>query len=126
MGGHRGELRTRRQQRCQVEDQLDAKLREHAFEQSSIEDRARDLTIDLRNDRRLEAVQIESHDSAIAAFGQAIDQSMTDLTAGSCDQYNWFAHSASRPDYSGADVVVLRIHDRRAVAADAPSALIHL
>ena len=93
MRGHRCELRPRRQQRGQMKHQLDAKFRQHPLEHAAIEDRSRNLAIDLGGDRAVEPVQIERHDGAIAALGEPRDQPVANLAAGAGDEDNWFAHA---------------------------------
>ena len=80
--GHRRELGARRQQRREMEDQIDLELRHQALEQRLVDDRAGDLAIHLLRDRRVEPRDVEGDDAAIAALGEAIDQAVADFAAG--------------------------------------------
>ena len=69
--GDRRELRARRQQRGEVEDQLDPELGEHAFEHAAIEDRPGDLAVDLRRRWRIERRDVERDDGPVARARRA-------------------------------------------------------
>ena len=60
MRGHRRELCAGRQQRRQVNHQFHLIFGEHSLEQSLVEDRASDLTIDERRNGRIEAREIDA------------------------------------------------------------------
>jgi hypothetical protein len=90
--GHRCELSTRGQERGKMKHQFDTELCEHSLEQSAIEDRPGNLAIDLVTNRRVQAVQIERDDGAIAALGEPRDEPVADLATGAGDQHDWFAH----------------------------------
>ena len=60
----RRELRTRREQRRQMEDQVDFELSEDALERRLVEDRPHHFALDLLGQRRFERRHIERDDSA--------------------------------------------------------------
>ena len=57
--GDRRELGARRQQRREVEDQIDLELGEHALEQGAVGDRAGELALDQAVQRRVERREID-------------------------------------------------------------------
>ena len=75
-----------------MEDELDLVFGEHAFEEGPVENRAGDLAIDLWRDRRIEAGEIERHDSAPRVSSELLDQPVANLAAGSGNQHNGLAH----------------------------------
>ena len=90
---HRREFGSGGQQRGQVEDQLDPEFRQHPFEETAIQDRARDLVVDLVRDRRVEPAHVERDDRTVATLGQTRDQPVANLAAGAGDEHNGFAHA---------------------------------
>ena len=74
--GDRRELRARREQRGEMEDEIDFEFRHHPLEQRAIRDRAGDLAIDLAGDRVVEPRDVDRDDAAIAALGEAIDEAV--------------------------------------------------
>ena len=74
----RRELRARRQQRRQVEDEVDLELGQDALEQRRVEDRPDELALDQRRQRRVERREIERDDGARALGRQPLDQAVAD------------------------------------------------
>ena len=68
-----------------MKDQLDPKLGENALEQSTVEDRSRELTIDLAANRQIQAVEIERDDAAVTAFRETGNEPVPDFAAGAGD-----------------------------------------
>lgn len=75
-----------------MKDQLDPKLGQHSLEQSAIEDRSGDLAVDSAANRRIQPVEIQRDDAAIAAFRKPVNEPVANLAAGSGDENNGFAH----------------------------------
>jgi hypothetical protein len=93
MGRHRREFGTCRQQGGEVEDQFDAELRQHALEQTAIEDRAGDLPIHFAGNRGIQTAHVERDNRALPLLGEPRDQSVTNLAAGAGDEHDRFAHA---------------------------------
>ena len=93
---NRRELRPRREQRRQVEDQVDLELRHEPLEQRLVGDRPGDLAIDLARDRLVQPRHIERDDAAVAAFCKLADEAMADFAAGPGDDDDRFAHQPRR------------------------------
>ncbi len=62
-----------------MEDEIHLELRENAFEQVRVQDRARVLLLHPRAQRGVEQ-QVERDDRAATLAGQAVDQPVADLT----------------------------------------------
>ena len=88
----RRELGAGRKQRREMKDELDLELGEDALEHAAIENRARDLAVDLAGDRRFETGDVEGDDGAVRLAGEALDETVTDLAAGAGDEHDWFPH----------------------------------
>ncbi len=99
---HRRELGAGREQRREMEDELDLELREDALEHAAVENRPGDLAIDLQRDGRIEPGDVERDDSALGLSGQPIDETVADLAAGAGDEDYGFAHWRIIPDRSRA------------------------
>jgi hypothetical protein len=97
------ELGARGQDRGEVEDQLDLELREHALERAAIEDRAGDLAVHLRRNRRIQAGDIERHDRAMRLAGEPVDETVADLASGAGYEHDGFPHSAN---YTGPTMTI--------------------
>ena len=91
--GDRRELGPRRQQGCEMKDQLDLKLREDPLEGTSIENRAGDLAIDLPGNKGIQWREVQCDDRTLGLLGKAIDQSVPDLAIGAGDEHDGFAHA---------------------------------
>ena len=87
----RRELGSCRQQRREMEDQFDLKLRKDPIEQIAIEDRSGDLPIDARGDGWIEAGQIERDDRTVRV-DETLDETMSDLAASAGNQHDRFTH----------------------------------
>ena len=59
---------------------------------AAIEDRAGDLAVDLRGDRRIESASSRGDDRALGLVGQTVDQAVADLAVGAGDEHDRFAH----------------------------------
>ncbi len=79
--GHRRELGSCREQRREMEDELDLELRQDALEHGAVEDRAGDLALHLRRERGIERADVERDDGAIRLRGEPVDQAVADLAA---------------------------------------------
>jgi hypothetical protein len=82
-------------------DRIDLELRHDALEQRVIEYRAGELALHEAGQRRLERVDVQRDDGAIAAGRQPFDQAVADLAAGAGDEDNRFANHAEAPVTAG-------------------------
>ena len=92
MRGDRRELRSRREQRREMEDEIDLELREHALEQVGVGNRAGELAMHQPVQVGVERRQID-RDDRTARAGQPRDQPVADLTAGAGHERDWCPHS---------------------------------
>ena len=91
VGAHRRELRARRQQRGQMEDQIDFELREDALEKPAVDDRSGEFPAHQPRQRRLERSDVERNNRP--AFGcQAREKPVADFAVGPRNQNRGCAH----------------------------------
>jgi hypothetical protein len=86
VGRHRRELRPRREQGGQVEDQVDLELGQDALEQRRIQDGPGELTRDERLDGGVEARQVERDDALASVPRQLRNQAVTNFSASARDE----------------------------------------
>ena len=84
-----------------VVHRVDLELRHDALEQRVIEDRARELALHPVRQRRLQRVDVEGDDRALAAGRQPLDEAVADLPAGAGNEDNRFANHADAPVTAG-------------------------
>jgi IgA peptidase M64/peptidase M64-like protein len=95
VSGDRGEFGARGEQRGEMKDQLDLKLGEHPLQESAVEDGTGDLSIDLRRNRLVEAVEIQRYDRTFRLLAQFRNEPVADFTASAGNEDDRFSHAAN-------------------------------
>jgi hypothetical protein len=76
-----------------VKHQLHLELGKGSLEDALVENRPRDLAIDLCRDGWFEAGDVERDDGPRGLTGQPFDETVSDLAAGAGDEHHGFAHA---------------------------------
>jgi hypothetical protein len=92
MRRHRGELAARGKESREVEDEVDLELGEDPLEDGPVEDRADELARDETALLGIERLEVDREDGPRAVGGEARDQAVADLSAGSRDEDDGLSH----------------------------------
>ena len=80
------ELAAGREERREVEDEVDLELGEDALEDVAVEDGARELARDEAGERRLEGLEVQREDRAVSFGREARDEAVPHLAARARDE----------------------------------------
>src|SRR4051812_25813086 len=93
MRGHRGELGARRQQRCEMEDEVYFKLGEDPLEDAGVQDGRGKFTVDEAGQALVQGVDVQRDHRQVALLHKVGDQSMAYFAVCARDQDDWLPHS---------------------------------